>query len=142
MTQPPEILYASKLYQDWLNALRDQAMLATHNQAQAIMRAVFHELRRHMDAETVMRFADALPPLPRGILIEHWRCNDPVEPLASAEAFTRDVFRSLSPHVVPPDDIVAHVFDVLATRSIGSNAHAMRDLLPEVLKPLWPSESR
>lgn len=142
MTQPPEILYASKLYQDWLTALKERAMLATHNQSQAIMRAVMHELRRHMDAEAVLTFADALPPLPRGIFIEHWRCTDVAEPLVSAEAFTRDVFDSLSPHVVPPDDeIVSHVLHVWAERSIPANATKMRALLPDALKAMWPAQA-
>ncbi len=137
MTQPYEVLQASRLFQEWLTALKERAMLQTHNQSQAMFRAVLHELRRHMSAAQVLAFADALPPLPRGIFIEGWRVGE-AAPLASAEDFLKAVVARLAPHHAPPDTIVADVFAVLAERSEPFNAATMREQLPGPLKPLWP----
>jgi uncharacterized protein (DUF2267 family) len=53
--------------------LKERALHATHNQAQAMFRAVFYGLRRHMTTEQLLNFADVLPPLPRAIFFEGWR---------------------------------------------------------------------
>jgi uncharacterized protein (DUF2267 family) len=137
MTQPREVLYASKLFQEWLTALKARALLQTHNQAQAMFRGVLHCLRRHMTTAQVLDFADALPPLPRGIFIEGWRPADPL-PLASADDFLHEVIKHLAPHQVPPDGIVTDVFAVLAQCSEPRDAASLRAQLPERLKTLWP----
>jgi uncharacterized protein (DUF2267 family) len=137
MTQPRDVLYASKLFQEWLGDLKQRALLQTHNQSQAMFRGVLHGLRRHMTTAQVLSFADALPPLPRGIFIEGWRPADPL-PLASADAFLREVVDSLAPHVIPPDSIVTDVFAMLAKFSEPSDVQTMREQTPKALQPLWP----
>jgi uncharacterized protein (DUF2267 family) len=77
MTQPCDVVHASKLYPEWLASLKDRSMLQTHNHAQAIFRSVFHCLRDRLSSSQVLSFADALPPLPPGIFIEGWRPVDP-----------------------------------------------------------------
>jgi uncharacterized protein (DUF2267 family) len=137
MTQPYDVVHASKLFQDWLAALKDRALLQTHNQSQAMFRAVLHQMRRHMTTAQVLAFADALPPLPRGIFLEGWRPASPV-PLASPREFSAEVVQSLSAHHSPPNSIVSDVFGVLAERSEPQNAQLMRQHLPEALRSLWP----
>jgi uncharacterized protein (DUF2267 family) len=137
MTQPYDVVHASKLYQEWLASLKDRAMLQTHNQAQAIFRSVFHCLRDHLSSSQVLSFADALPPLPRGIFIEGWRPVDP-KPLSSTESFLQEVIADLSPHVIPPLTIVSDVFDVLVEKSEPIDANTMREQLPAQLKSIWP----
>jgi uncharacterized protein (DUF2267 family) len=110
----------------------------THNQSQAMFRSVIHKMRDHMTSSQVLAFADALPPLPRGIFLEGWRPADPV-PLASPEELLAEVIKSLSPHHSPPASIVADVFAVLADRSEPHEARAMHAQLPEALRPLWPT---
>ena len=138
MTQPYDVLNASVQFQGWLTALKAQAMLQTHNQSQAMFRSVIHEIRRHMTSSQVLAFADALPPLPRGIFLEGWRPADPV-PGTSPEELLAEVVKSLSPHHSPPDSIVADVFAVLSERSERHKARAMQAQLPEALRPLWPT---
>lgn len=140
MTQPREVLFASKLFQDWMDALKQRALLQTHNQSQAMFRAVLHALRRHMTTAQVLNFADALPPLPRGIFIEGWRPAKPL-PVTSANDFIKDVIKDLAPHHVPPASIVADVFAVLAERSYTRSVPIMREQIPEPLKPLWPQST-
>ncbi len=137
MTQPREVVFASKLFQDWLDALKQRALLQTHNQSYAMFRAVLHVLRRHMTTEQVLTFADALPPLPRGIFIEEWRPANPL-PVKSANEFVSEVIRDLAPHHVPPDTIAADVFAVLAERSYVRNVRILREQIPDPLKSLWP----
>lgn len=137
MTQPAEVEFASQQFQDWLTALKTRALLQTHNQSQAIMRAVLAELRRYMSTDQVLDFADALPPLPRGIFLERWRPADAM-PLASAADFTAGVVRRLSPHVIPPDSVAGDVLAVLAAHVSARNGAVMRAALPEALRPLWP----
>jgi uncharacterized protein (DUF2267 family) len=138
MTQPYDVQFASEQYQAWLSALKDRAMLQSHNQSQAIFRAVLQALRRHMTMEQTLSFADALPPLPRGIFIERWRPADPVS-LSCANDFLQEVIESLSPHIIPPESIVSDVFAVLAERSSRLGAERLQQQLPEQLKSLWPS---
>lgn len=139
MTQPAEVEFASQQFQDWLTALKTRAMLQTHNQSQAIMRAVLAELQRHMTTDQVLDFADALPPLPRGIFLERWRPAEAV-PLPSAADFTASVVRRLSPHVIPPDSVAGDVLAVLAVHVGPRNGAVMRAALPEALRPLWPDD--
>lgn len=113
-------------------------MLATHNQSQAMMKSVMHMLRRHLSPEQVLIFADALPPLPRGIFIEGWRPVEEPRKLVSARAFTADVFADLAPHHVPPDTIVTDVFTIFVRFSSPGQEERMRAVLPEALKPVWP----
>ncbi|MGA2565766.1 MAG: DUF2267 domain-containing protein [Pseudolabrys sp.] len=137
MTQPRDVLYASKLFQEWLTALKERALLATHNQCQAMFHGVLLCMRGHMTTEQVLAFADALPPLPRWIFFERWR---PAEPTAvtSAEHFLHEVVAALALHHIPPDTIVSDVFAVLAERSEPLAAKTMRAQLPAPLRPLWP----
>jgi uncharacterized protein (DUF2267 family) len=138
MTQPHDVLYASKLFQEWLTALKERAMLQTHNQSQAMFHSVLHNVRRHMTTEQVLTFADLLPSLPRGIFIEGWRPTDPL-PIGSADDLLQEVVQDLSPHHVAPDSIVRDVFDVLAEHSEPRAATTMKEQLPEQLRSLWPS---
>jgi uncharacterized protein (DUF2267 family) len=136
MTQPREVVHASALFQEWLSALKTRAMLQTHNQSQAMLRAVLHALRRHMDTDQILNFADALPPLPRGIFLERWRPSH-VVPLISTDAFVEEVTHDLAQHQIPPASIVADVFAVLRDHAEPPQAAAMRERLPEALRSLW-----
>ncbi|MBA8902880.1 MULTISPECIES: DUF2267 domain-containing protein [unclassified Phyllobacterium] len=141
MTQPQDIVHASKQFQDWLTALKQQADFSTHNQSFASMRSVLHAIRRHMDMEAVLTFADALPPLPRGLFIEGWR-PAPAQPLESEQALVRAVYKDLTAHHSPPDTIVRDVIKVLAAHLDAHAATVARVQLPAVLRPLWPQKNR
>jgi uncharacterized protein (DUF2267 family) len=137
MTQPSEIMHASKQFQEWLMALKARAMLETHNQSYAYMRGVLHGLRQYMETDQVLAFADALPPLPRGLFIEGWR-PDTAQSLASEQALADEVYRSLTAHHNPPKRIVRDVLVVLAEKLDTHRAKAIYAQLPKVLQPLWP----
>jgi len=90
-----------------------------------------------MTTQQVVAFADALPPLPRGIFIEGWRPADPLS-VSSASDLLREVVKDLAPHHVPPDSIVADVFAVLQKHSDPMTVKSMKEQIPERLRTLWP----
>jgi uncharacterized protein (DUF2267 family) len=138
MTQPYDVEFASQQYQAWLAGLKAKASLVTHNQSQAMMRAVMHELRRSLDMRSVLTIANALPALPRGIFIEGWSADDMPDPPASADAFLARVAKALETHHTPPATIVGDVFAVWAENLDKNEREAIAGALPEVLRPLWP----
>jgi uncharacterized protein (DUF2267 family) len=141
MTQPPEVVHASRLYQDWLTELKARSMLQTHNQSQAILRSVLRQLRRRMPDADMAVFADALPPLPRGLFVEGWRPGVPPLPCPSAADFAEAVRADLEPHVIPPDGAAADALAVIASHVAPHEARAMEAALPAALRPLWPAGS-
>lgn len=140
MTQPFDVLYASRQYQDWLADLKARAMLATHNQAQAMFRAVLHGLRRTMTTDQTLNFADALPPLRRGIFLEGWRPSS-AQASPKADDVLRDVVQDLSAHHAPPDTIVTDVIAVLAAHLEMPDAARACAQLPPPLRDLCPDPS-
>jgi uncharacterized protein (DUF2267 family) len=138
MTQPYEVEFASQQYQAWLSALKEKASLVTHNQSQAMMRAVMHELRHSLDMRSILAIANALPALPRGILVEGWSADDVPDPPVSAEAFHARVVKALESHHTPPATIVGDVFAVWSENVGKRERERIASALPEALRPLWP----
>ena len=137
MTQPYDVVHASRQYQDWLAALKQDASLVTHNQSQAMMRAVMHELRSCLGPDDVLRVANALPALPRGIFLEGWSLADPVRMPASAELFHQGMFDRIKAHHTPPANIVPATFRVWQRFLDPRDAAVIEGCLPDALKPVW-----
>jgi|RhiMetdeSRZDD1v2_1073273.scaffolds.fasta_scaffold128078_3 uncharacterized protein (DUF2267 family) len=112
LTQPYDVLHASKLFQDWLSALKERALLQTNHQSQAMLRSVLHSIRRRM-TNRCWPLPTRYRLLPRGIFIEGWRPTDsgPIGP-----ATARDCPRLVSASR-PPESILTDVFAVLAEHS-------------------------
>lgn len=140
MTMPPEVALASKHFYEWLGELKERAFLQTHSQGYAMLRGVLHELRDHLTVAQTIAFADALPPLVRGIFYERWQPTDEPPPVRDSQEFLDAVIRRLAPHRIPPDSIVSDVFAVLAHRSEPYANRQMRSQLPDALAPLWPEQ--
>ncbi len=139
MTQPHDVEFASEQYQKWLVALKDEAMLATLNQAQAMMRAVMEELRDSVSDDDAMAIANALPALARGIMLEGWRPGVEKKVIASPEDFHQRLVSRLEPHQPPPDGLAAAVLAVWRRGLSSEKARALSDRLPAALRPLWPA---
>ena len=139
MTQPYDVEFASEQYQKWLIALRDEAMLATLNQAQAMMRAVMEELRDSVSDGDALAIANALPALARGIMLEGWVLGLPKKSVASPEDFHRRLCANLKEHHAPPEDLAEAVFAVWREALSPEKARALYERLPAALRPLWPA---
>ena len=140
MTQPLDVERATELYRDWLTALKAEANLQTHNQSQAMMRAVMHRLRKALAPEQVLQVANALPALPRDIFIEGWSIDEIRESADTADAVFRDVHHMLRLHHAPPQTIVRDVFAVWRRFLAPGSARTIRSCLPPALTPLWPDD--
>ena len=139
MTQPYDVEFSSEQYQKWLVALKDEATLATLNQAQAMMRAVMAALRDSVPDEDALAIANALPALARGIMLEGWRLRGPKNEIASPQDFHRRLCGNLKEHHAPPDDLAAAVFAVWRKELAPEKAKAVFEKLPAALRPLWPA---
>lgn len=100
------------------------------------MRGVMHGLRRHMDTNQILTFADALPPLPRGLFLEGWR-PAPVRALKSEAQLAKEVYDDLTAHHSPPETIVSDVLGVIVRHLDVHNATIAGEQLPPVLKQIW-----
>jgi uncharacterized protein (DUF2267 family) len=138
MTQPYDVEFASEQYQKWLVALKDEALLATLNQAQAMMRAVMQELRDSVTDEDALAIANALPALARGVMLEGWALGAPKNAIASPEDFHRRLVSRLEPHQPPPDGLAEAVFAVLRKQLAPEQAKTVVDRLPAALRLFWP----
>jgi uncharacterized protein (DUF2267 family) len=76
MAVPQDYMNASRDFDLFMDDFMEISMLATHHQAYAVLRAVLHVFRSQLTVEQVARFADALPPVLRAIVLEDWRPSD------------------------------------------------------------------
>jgi uncharacterized protein (DUF2267 family) len=136
MTTVEEIDGASELFLEWIAELKDRSRLQSNEEGLAAFCSVIQCLRQCMTTAQVLSFADALPPLQRGIFIGGWRPAHEL-PSGAATTFLHDVIEHLSPQQVP-DTIVADVFALLAARAGPDKSHLMQAQLPDSLRNLWP----
>jgi uncharacterized protein (DUF2267 family) len=143
MTVPRDVVYGSEQFRDWLVALKERALLGSTNQSYAMLRAVLHEVRDRLPLDEALRFADALPPLVRGIMLEAWHPARAaaVEGEAGAAAarppFLDAVKVRLEPHQPPSDSIVEDVLAVLALRTPPNILPILSRYMPVELRAGW-----
>jgi len=139
MTVPRDVVSGSEQFRDWLVALKERAMLGSTNQSYAMLRAVLHEVRDRLPLDEALRFADALPPLVRGIMLEAWH---PERAAGGGAAETRPSFLDavkvrLEPHQPPPDSIVEDALAVLAQRTPPNILPILSEHMPPELREAW-----
>src|SRR5512137_92991 len=141
MTVPRDVLYGSEQFRDWLVALKERALLGSTNQSYAMLRAVLHEVRDRLPLDEALRFADALPPLVRGIMLEAWHparaAAVEAGPAARRPEFLDAVKVRLEPHQPPPDSIVEDVLAVLALRIPPNILPILTQYMPVELRARW-----
>ncbi len=135
MTVPQDVTYASQQLQEWLLELKQHALLGSTNGSYAMLRAVLHEVRDRSRMDDTLRFADALPPLVRGIMLEAWHPLDAV--VTTRPPFLDAVKARLEPHHPPPETIVEDVLAVLAHRTHPNLLHTITEHLPPELQSQW-----
>jgi len=142
MPMPEDVRHASRDFEAWMSDLRARTFLATGGQCYSSLRAVLHEVRKHLNTDVAVAFGDLLPPLVRGIYYEGWRPFEAVQPLVSIPQLTESVVASLAPHIVPPITIVTDVFAVMAGRLDGLRARIVVDRFPPLLARLWKDAAK
>jgi uncharacterized protein (DUF2267 family) len=139
MTVPRDVVSGSEQFRDWLVALKERAMLGSTNQSYAMLRAVLHEVRDRLPIDEALRFADALPPLVRGIMLEAWHPERAAAGLAAATrpSLLEAVKVRLEPHQPPPDSIVEDALAVLAQRTPPNILPILSQHMPPELREAW-----
>lgn len=81
MTVPREYVHASADFERFMADFMQISMMETHHRSYAVVRAVLHVFRDHLDIEDALRFIEILPAVLRAIFVEDWH------PVASPPAF-------------------------------------------------------
>jgi uncharacterized protein (DUF2267 family) len=134
MTLPYDVIHASRQLQEWLEELKERALLGSHNQSYSMLRGVLQEIRDRVPIDAALRFADALPPLVRGIMLERWH---PAATAPPSRPFLDAVKARLEPHTPPFDSIVDDVLAVLAHRTDELLLPVLTENLPAELQAAW-----
>jgi len=113
MTVPPEYRTASRNFERFLDEVRQQAMLATHNLSYAMTRAVLHVFRDHLPVQDAIDFANLLPPLLRSIFVENWHLVENPPAFGARAVLTREVLAVREAHNSSPDSAIGDVAAVL-----------------------------
>jgi len=136
MGHPIDVERASQMHVEWCQDLAKRMGVVTTHQSGPQMRAVMHELRSVISPDAVLRIANALPALERGIFIEGWSLDDAIAPLTDANDFSDRVYDRVKAHHARIPSLVEDVF-WLWNLKLGEKAAIIRDCLPPALKPLW-----
>ncbi|WP_165498076.1 DUF2267 domain-containing protein [Siculibacillus lacustris] len=128
MPIPRDYVFATPDFERFLGDLEETSLLASHSNAYAEARAVFHVFRRHATPAQALAFAAVLPPLLKAMFLEDWDIEAPIAAFPdddaglAAEFATEQVVR----------DAAAAIADVAATL----RRHVDRVALDRVLAAL------
>ncbi|MCH4540280.1 DUF2267 domain-containing protein [Ochrobactrum sp. POC9] len=113
MTIPLEIQRATEEFDKFLHMARDEAGLATRNQAYTMVEAVLLTFRHRLDVDQAIRFATILPPVLRAIFVANWDIYEAKRPFDSRQAMTREVQSLRKDHNFAPDSAIYDVAKAL-----------------------------
>lgn len=113
MTIPLEIQRATQEFDKFLHMARDEAGLATRNQAYTMVEAVLLTFRHRLDVGQAIRFAAILPPVLRAIFVENWDIDEAKRPFLSRQALTREAQSLRRDHNFAPDSAIYDVAKAL-----------------------------
>ena len=136
MGHPIDVERASEMHLEWCQELAKRMGVVTTHQSGPQMRAVMHELRSAISPEAVLRIANALPALERGIFIEGWSLDDEIWTVTNADEFSDRVYERVKAHHARVPSLVGDVF-WLWNEKLGKKAATVRECLPPVLRSLW-----
>jgi uncharacterized protein (DUF2267 family) len=137
---PYDVEHATRLHVEWCVALIERTGLTTTNQTEAQMRAVMLELRQSLEPAAVLRIANALPALERGIFLDGWSLDYTPDPPIDPDQFYDRVFEKVKNHHTPPRSIAADVFWLWSHKLPRRQADTIRQSLPSTLAALWPAD--
>jgi uncharacterized protein (DUF2267 family) len=140
MGHPIDVERASEMHVEWCKDLADRMGVVTTHQSGPQMRAVMHELRSSIPPGAVLRIANALPALERGIFIEGWSLTDDRHNVRDAKEFSDRVYDRVKGHHARVPSLVEDVFWLWNNKLGAERAAIIRDCLPSSLRPLWRIE--
>lgn len=138
--------HASAEWQRFLDIAKDEMILVSNNAAYTAIEGVLLTFRRRLTIEQALRFADALPSIPRAIFVSGWRPEAPA-PWDSRAEQTAEA-QALRPHhnLTPPNCIEATAIALRAVvrpdeidpvlAAIGPEAEAFWWVDPARIRPV------
>lgn len=117
----------------WLKPLEERLGLS-REQALAALRAVLHTLRDRLPQQTALNFADQLPLLLRGALVEAWRLSSTPTRQRSWDAFADSIADHLPPDFPVNGEVAGQA--VLRVVSERMDAHEVNKVLAQLPRPV------
>ncbi|GAA5616481.1 DUF2267 domain-containing protein [Brucella anthropi] len=113
MTIPLEIQRATEEFDKFLHMARDEAGLATRNQAYTMVEAVLLTFRHRLEVDEAIRFATILPPVLRAVFVANWDIGEIKRPFQNRQVLTREVQSLRKDHNFAPDSAIYDVAKAL-----------------------------
>lgn len=137
MTVPQEYVHASRDFDRFMDDFMQIAMLETHHRSYAILRAVLHVFRDHLEVSDALRFAEILPAVLRAIFVENWHPVAGPPPFPDRATLIREVKANRRDHNLASETSISEV--AAALRRNISNADLDRVLasLPPGAVEYW-----
>ena len=136
MPIPQEYWHASRDFEAFMDDLKQETLLATHNMAYTTLEGVFRTFRARLTVDQACRFADELPPVLRAIFVAEWRPAAPL-PFARRDVLESEVAKLRRHHNFSPDNAIASVATVLWRHVDTERFEAMLSDLPPEASEFW-----
>lgn len=137
MTVPQEYVQASRDFDRFMADFMEISMIETHHRAYAIVRAVLHVFRDHLDIDDALRFAEILPAVLRAIFVENWRPADEPAPFPDRAALAAEVKANRRDHNLASDGSIAEVAAALRRNADNAALDAVLARLPAAARDYW-----
>jgi uncharacterized protein (DUF2267 family) len=140
MPMPQEYWHASRDFEAFMDDLKQETLLATHNMVYTMLEGVFRTFRARLTVDQACSFADELPPVLRAIFVAEWR---PAAPLlfVGREVLETEVGELRRHHNFSPDNAIASVATVLRRHVDRQRFEAMLSQLPPEAREFWKGGS-
>lgn len=103
------------------------------------LRAALHVLRDRLPAADAVALSAELPMLLRGAYFEGYDLRRAPDVVSTPDELYLCVARELGgERAAPPDDVMSALFGLLNARVDAEVIEALRSVLPDALRPLWP----
>lgn len=136
MTVPQEYWRASKDFEVFIADLKSISLLATHNQCYAMLRAVLHVFRSHVEVGEALAFAAVLPPVLRAIFVEDWHVA-PATPFPDRAGLRAEVMGVRAHHNFSTETAIADVAAALRRHIDPAALSRALAMLPEPARRFW-----
>jgi uncharacterized protein (DUF2267 family) len=139
---PFEYAVASQVFQDVLEAVRDETGLATKYQAYTVMQGVFRTFRRRLDIQDSLRFVDLLPVALRALYVHDWDVSEAPRPFGDQASMVQEVRKLRPKHNSAPDTCIEDVALAVRRYVDESKMDALLDEFPCGARAFWAGTRR
>lgn len=137
MPMPMEYRTAQRDFDAFMVALRDRSGLTFTHQTYTMLEAVFLAFRRRLAPRDVVLFADALPPVLRGLFLTAWDPEQGPCPMGTPQEWIADVKALRPDHNLSPPSSISDVGSALR-EALGETAFSdLLSRLPEPSRAFW-----